>query len=120
MEERCDALPLYGERTVCADSNSTVGVMGDACIVHFHSSMFPLQQTKGILAQLELKYMQGKGFFSLILWGRRVLNSLTFIFFPNDVLVGSESFLRRIRGMFRKYSVFLREGLRWSEINLIL
>lgn len=35
---------------------------------------------QGILAQLEWKYMQGKGVFNLILWGRGVLDSITFIF----------------------------------------
>lgn len=63
--------------------------------------------------------MQGKRVFSLILWGRGVLNSLTFIFL-NDMSVRSESFLKRIRGMFREHTVVLRDGLRWSEIKLIL
>lgn len=36
------------------------GVIGDAAIVHIQ---FPFQQTKGILAQLEWKCMEGeKGF----------------------------------------------------------
>lgn len=63
--------------------------------------------------------MQGKGVFSLILWGRGILNSLTFIF-PHDVSLRSESFLKRISDMFREYIVVLREGLRLSEIKLIL
>lgn len=64
--------------------------------------------------------MQGKGVFSVILWGEGVLNSLTFIF-PNDVLVRSELFPEeRISGMFKEYIVVLKDGLRESEIKLIL
>lgn len=70
-----------------------------------------LSADQGILAQLEWKYMQGKGVFSLILWGRGLLNSLTLIL-PNDGSVRRVSFLKRISGMFREYIV-LQEGLRF-------
>lgn len=59
MGECCDASPLYGERTVCADSNSTVG---DAFIVHSHSSLFPFQQTRGFWPSWTGSICRGKGF----------------------------------------------------------
>lgn len=72
---------------------------------------------QGILAQLEWKYMQGKGVFNLILWGRgwRGIKFSHFFFF-NDVSA-RESFLKRISGMFRRHIVVLRGGLRLPEIK---
>lgn len=40
-------------------------------------------------------------------------------FFFNDLSAG-ESFLKRISGMFRRYIVVLRDGLRSLQIKLIL
>lgn len=78
-----------------------------------HSSMFPLQQTRGFWPSWSGSICRGRGFFfSLILWekgdGGGVLNSLTFplllfFFFKMMCPFGSESFLERISGMFPEY-----------------
>lgn len=87
MGKHCDASPLYGERTVCADSNFTEGWSGTPALCTPILACFPFSRPRGFLAQLEWKYMEGKGVFSLILWGRGVLNAPTFIFFPKWCLV---------------------------------
>lgn len=118
MGESGGASALYGKRTVCADSNSTVGWWGTPASCTPIPACFPFSRP-GDFSPAGVEVYAGETGFSLILWGRGVLNSLTFIF-PNDVSVRSESFLKRIRSMFREYIVVLREGLRWSEIKLIL
>lgn len=47
MEKRGDASPLYGEQTVCADSNSTVGWLGMPASGTSIPACFPFCRPKG-------------------------------------------------------------------------
>lgn len=63
------------------------GLMGGRLHRALPSQHVSFSANQGILAQLEWKYMQGKGVFNLILWGRgwRGIKFSHFFFF-NDVL----------------------------------
>lgn len=97
MGERCDALPLCGERARYVRTLiPQAGWRGGAPRrKNPHSSMFSAD--RGILTQLEWKYMQGKGFSESNPLGEGELNSLTFIS-PNDVSPRSESLSRELTG----------------------